>query len=164
MGFIVHHLGRFGRWWLFPPMAQQPVVDHGLLTTEASRSQLHTPHLVGLPWTSDQPDAEASSWQHTTFTSDRHPCPQRDSNPQSQQVSGRRPTPQTARGLDRLILIQTVFNSSLSTSQRTSSFCYKDEGVTLYTEAVFHEKKNVMAQLLGIRFVSSAVFTVMWTL
>jgi hypothetical protein len=37
--------------------------------------------------------------QHTTLTRDRHPCPRRNSNPQSQQASGRRPTPQTARPL-----------------------------------------------------------------
>jgi hypothetical protein len=32
-------------------------------------------------------------WQHTTLTTDKHPCPQLDSNPQAQQVSVRRPTP-----------------------------------------------------------------------
>ena len=32
-------------------------------------------------------------WQHTTHIRDRHRCPQRDSNSQSQQASGRRPTP-----------------------------------------------------------------------
>jgi hypothetical protein len=32
-------------------------------------------------------------WQHTTLTRDRYPCPRRDSNTQSQQASGRRPTP-----------------------------------------------------------------------
>ena len=34
--------------------------------------------------------------KHTTNTTDEHPRPQRDSNPQSQQQSGCRPTPQTA--------------------------------------------------------------------
>ena len=34
-----------------------------------------------------------STRQHTTLTKDRHPCPRWDSNPQSQQASGRRPTP-----------------------------------------------------------------------
>jgi hypothetical protein len=56
-----------------------------------SRLHDHTvdnPHSVGLLWTRDQPVAETSTWQHTTLTRDR-----RDSNPQSQQVSGRRPTP-----------------------------------------------------------------------
>jgi hypothetical protein len=51
------------------------------------------PQSVGLLWTSDQLVAETSAWQHTTLTTDRHPCPRRDSNSQSQQASGRRPTP-----------------------------------------------------------------------
>ena len=38
----------------------------------------------------------------THNTHNRHPCPRWDSNPRSQQASGRRPTPQTARLLDRL--------------------------------------------------------------
>jgi len=31
-----------------------------------------TPRSVELLWTSDQPDAEISTWQHTAFTRDRH--------------------------------------------------------------------------------------------
>jgi hypothetical protein len=42
----------------------------------ASRSDsLDTPHSIGLLCTGDQPDAETSSWQHTTFIRDRRPCP-----------------------------------------------------------------------------------------
>ena len=37
--------------------------------------------------------AEISTWQHTTLTTDKHLCPWWDSNPRSQQASGRRPTP-----------------------------------------------------------------------
>jgi hypothetical protein len=48
---------------------------------------------VGLPWTSDQPDAETSTWQHATLTGEKLSCPRRDSNPQSQQAGDRRPTP-----------------------------------------------------------------------
>ena len=55
------------------------------------------PHSVGLLWTSDRPDAVSSTWQHTTLTRGRHSCQWRDSNPQSQQASGRRPKPSTAR-------------------------------------------------------------------
>jgi hypothetical protein len=33
---------------------------------------MHTPNSVGLLWTSDQPVAETSTWQHTTRTEDRH--------------------------------------------------------------------------------------------
>jgi hypothetical protein len=32
-------------------------------------------------------------WEHTTFIRNRNPCSCRDSNPQTQQASGRRPTP-----------------------------------------------------------------------
>jgi len=46
-------------------MAQQPLVGQGLLIVEASRSQLEAPHSVEL-WMGDRPDAETSTWQHTT--------------------------------------------------------------------------------------------------
>jgi len=39
-----------------------------------------TPQSVGLLWTSDQLVAENSTWQHTTHTTDRHPCPSRNWN------------------------------------------------------------------------------------
>jgi hypothetical protein len=80
-------------FYLFFTMAQQPPVGQGLLIIEDSQSHSDTPHSAGLLWTSDQPDADTSTWQHTTLTTDNHPCPCRDSNPQSQQASGRRPTP-----------------------------------------------------------------------
>jgi len=75
----------------------------GLLIVEDSWSHSGTPHPVGFLWTSDQPDAETSTWLHTTLTRDRHPCPRRDSNSQSQEASGRRPTPWTARPLGSAI-------------------------------------------------------------
>jgi len=61
-----------------PPIVQQLLVVQGLIV-EASRS--HTPQTVGLLWTSDQTDAETSTWQYTTLTRDSHLCPQQDSNP-----------------------------------------------------------------------------------
>jgi len=70
-----------------------PPVGQGLLFIGASRSHSDTPHSLGLLWTSDQPDAGTSTWQHTTLTRDRHPCRRRDSNPHSHQASGRRPRP-----------------------------------------------------------------------
>jgi len=70
-----------------------PPVGQGLLIHEFSRSHSEALHSVGLLWTSDQPVAETSTWQHTTLKTDKHPCPGWDSNPQSQQASGRRPTP-----------------------------------------------------------------------
>ena len=50
----------------FFSMTQQPPV--GLLNIEVSRSHSVTSQSVGLLWTSDQPDAETSNGQHTTFT------------------------------------------------------------------------------------------------
>jgi hypothetical protein len=51
-------------------MALHRPVGHGILTVEASLSHSDTPHLLWLPWTSDQPKTETSTWQHTTITTD----------------------------------------------------------------------------------------------
>jgi len=40
-----------------PTLAQESLVDQGLLIVEASRSHSHTPHSVGLLWKSDRLDA-----------------------------------------------------------------------------------------------------------
>jgi hypothetical protein len=53
-------------------MMQQPLVGQGLSVVETTPSLPDTPHSVGLLWTSDQPDAETSTWQRTTFTTDIH--------------------------------------------------------------------------------------------
>ena len=55
-----------------------------------------TPQSVELIWTSDRPVTETSTSQHTTLNRQTS-MPRWESNPQSQQASGRRPTPQTAR-------------------------------------------------------------------
>jgi len=73
-------------------MAQQPLVDQDFPITEVSRSHSDTRHAVELLFPRDQPDAETSTWQHTTLTRDKSPCPRGDSNPQSQEASGRTPT------------------------------------------------------------------------
>jgi len=44
--------------FFFPVMAQQPLIGKGLLIIEVSRSHSDTPHLAGLLWAWDQPDAE----------------------------------------------------------------------------------------------------------
>jgi hypothetical protein len=88
----------FGRVevYLFP-VAQQALFGQGPLIIEASRSHPDTHQTrLGPLWTSDQPDAETSTWQHTTLTRQRRSYRRRDSNPQSQQANGRSPTPQTA--------------------------------------------------------------------
>jgi len=47
---------------------------------------------VRLLWSRDRSISETSTWHHTALTRQRYLCPRRDSNPQSQQASGRRPT------------------------------------------------------------------------
>ena len=85
---------------MFFSMAQPFPLCQGLLLIEAWWSHLDTALSVGLLWASDEPNAITSTWQHTTLTTDRHTCPRRHSNPQSQQASGHRPTPSTARQPD----------------------------------------------------------------
>jgi len=46
---------------------------------------------------SDRTVAKTSTWQLTTLISNRHPCCPRNSKPQYQQASSRRPTPEDAR-------------------------------------------------------------------
>ena len=53
-----------------------PVAGFSLLVFEVSLSSHNdAPQSIGLLWTSDQLVAETSTWQHTTLTTDRHPCP-----------------------------------------------------------------------------------------
>jgi hypothetical protein len=56
----------------FFPMSQQPLLGQGLFIIEASRLHSDTQHSVGLLLTRVQPDAETSTWQHTTLTTDIH--------------------------------------------------------------------------------------------
>jgi hypothetical protein len=60
---------------VWPPRSRGFVITHN----DAPRS-------VGLL-------AQTSTWQHTTQTRNKHPCPWWDSNPWSKQTSSRRPTP-----------------------------------------------------------------------
>jgi hypothetical protein len=71
-------------------------VGHGILIIDASWWHSNISHSVGLLWTSDRPIAKTSTWKHTALTRERHPCPLRDSNPQSHKASCRRPTPLSA--------------------------------------------------------------------
>jgi len=48
-------------------MAQQTQVGQGLLIVKVSRSHSDTQHKIELLWTSDQPDAKTSTWQHITL-------------------------------------------------------------------------------------------------
>ena len=72
-------------------MALQPLVGLGL-PCEVFRSHTHS---VALLWSSQRPLPDN---KQQTQDRDIH-APQRNSNPQSQQARGRRPTPQTTREL-----------------------------------------------------------------
>ena len=49
-------------------LGRQPTVGQGLLIHEVSKfTQPDAPQSVGLLWTSDQPIAETSTWQHTNI-------------------------------------------------------------------------------------------------
>ena len=65
---------------------------HFIFSVSRSHSLTHSPS-AGVLWGREQPVAETSPWQYTTHIRDRHTCPRRDSNPQTQQANGRRPTP-----------------------------------------------------------------------
>jgi len=88
---------------LYSPAATV-LVGQGFLIKDISWPHSDIPHSTALLWTSDQPAAEASTLQYTTLMRHRHPCPRRDSNPESQQSSGRRPTLMTALTLGSALL------------------------------------------------------------
>jgi len=53
----------------------QPLVGHGILIIQSSRSHSNKSHSAGPLWTSNQPFAQTCTWQHTTLTRGRPPCP-----------------------------------------------------------------------------------------
>jgi hypothetical protein len=77
-----NHVNFYCSFICFYPIAQHPLAGQGLLAFEALRSQSDTLHSVGL-WTSDQPDIETSTWQHSTQHSQRdiHPCRMKEFEP-----------------------------------------------------------------------------------
>ena len=56
----------------FFSMPVQPLKGQSLLTVEASRLHWDTSSSVELLWTSNQPVAETTTWQHTTLTTNVH--------------------------------------------------------------------------------------------
>ena len=75
-------------------VAQRPLVGQGVLIFEGSRPHSDTTRSIGLLWTRDQPDEEASTCtSHYIHIRQTYVPPARDSNPQFQQASGRKSTP-----------------------------------------------------------------------
>ena len=76
---------------------------------ETSRSGSDTPQSVGLLWKSDPPEAEVSTWQHTTTKTDIQTFLRWDSNPQTQSErlqSENLDRVTTGIGTDEIILMQ----------------------------------------------------------
>jgi len=86
------------------------IVGQGLLSIEDSPSHSNTPYSVEHLWTSDQPDAGISNWQHTTIITDRHPFPPAGFEPAASPSEG----PQThalvraASGLRRVRILHKL--------------------------------------------------------
>ena len=54
-----------------PPHCRGFTIHSFTHTHTTTHTHTHTLHSIGLLWTSDQPDAETSTWHHTKLTSDR---------------------------------------------------------------------------------------------
>jgi hypothetical protein len=117
-------------------LAREPPVGQGLLIHEVSRSHTTTHHTVGRTpldeWSAHRRDLYLTT--HNRQTS----MPRWDSNPQSQQASGRRPTSQTARKLESTIMTMTtkiyvVRGRNMSTFRKACCHC----GVTFQDRYVF---------------------------
>jgi hypothetical protein len=65
-------------------MVQHFLADHGPLVIKASCSHSDTTHPVGVFRTSDRPDAETSTWQHSQETDINAPGGTRTRNPNDQ--------------------------------------------------------------------------------
>jgi hypothetical protein len=63
--------------YLFGTAGLRPNYGQGLII-DVARSYTATHQSVGLLWTSDQLIAEKSTGQHTTLTTQKHPCPRWD--------------------------------------------------------------------------------------
>ena len=76
-------------------MAQQPLECQGLFIIRCFTIIFRHQQSVRLLWTSDQPDPDTSTWQHTPLTRNRLQLSRWDSSPQSQQARDSKPTPYT---------------------------------------------------------------------
>ena len=72
--------------WLF-----DPILGHGPHYGTSWSQSVHTPQSEGRLWTTDRLDAETSTWQYTTITREKYPCPGeiRTRNPSKQAAADR---------------------------------------------------------------------------
>ena len=93
-----------------------------LIIFEVSGLHSDTPLLIGHLCMSDRPVAETSTWQHTTITRDRQPCPQSHSDPQSGKWEAANPHLRTGGYWDRLSSLFVCFWRDSPQWDRASSF------------------------------------------
>ena len=77
--------------------------------------------------------------QHTTNKTDEHPCCQRDSNPQSQQSSGPRRTPETTRPPGSPILV--LLTHTCPKRRYAAVRCPHYSISTPYTYVIYHQQR-----------------------
>ena len=113
----------------FFPRAQHLLVGQGSLIFSTSRPHSNTAHSVGLLWTSDQPDAETSTWRHTTLTTDTQQC--QTHNPSKRETAVPRLRP---RGhLDRFpIALQNIIINSIINKHKFKLLCWYLRWLQLY--------------------------------
>jgi hypothetical protein len=93
----------------------------GLLLQLVTPNDTHAHNSIGLLWTRHRLVAETSTWQHATFTRQRLPCPRRDSNPQTLQKIGCRPTPYATT-------LNGLFRCHRSTNIHYTLFFHREQG------------------------------------
>jgi hypothetical protein len=102
--------------YVYPVHSQTLIVQDGPLASLFGVSWSHTyRHTLGLLWTSDQPVTETSTY---TGQHNRHPRPERDSNPSNQATADLRLRAATGIGLCVLYLLKVQ-----STSHASISYC-----------------------------------------
>ena len=105
-------LPSFSVWPLPPthPQWLQTVTVAPYHTQWHTRGRAHTHSRYDPSGRGIGPSQQTSTWQHTTLTRHRHPCLRRESNPQSQQTSDRRPCVTSSQGaIDIVCCLITLF-------------------------------------------------------
>ena len=110
ISFYLHiHLDKFTAWKsLYFHGATSPSVPGPSNYRNLTITLRHSPQSVGFLWASDQPDAETSTWQHTTFTRRRLHCSRRDSRTRNpNKISAAHPCFRRPGHWDRILSLQT---------------------------------------------------------
>jgi hypothetical protein len=121
--------------FLLFPQAPKLKADEGEIISEVSRRRKMTPtKSVGLPCMSHRPEVETATCQHTHTHKKQTSMPRRDSNPQSQQKIGLRPSSYTVWRLGSAILCVIV-------DKYESGSVIKD-GTTCVIKNISKQKQN----------------------